>query len=219
MIATPYIGMALTHKVLRHKRPALFPLVDNLTAEALSPAPEGRNAWHPHGVQTIAVDAPGTGGSTRYRRPRRMPGLARTFELLLDALEYEQVDVLGASSGGFSPSSSRIRHPAASGDWSSPPPEPASPGWAAYPARRARCSPWPPRVATGRLTTSAASPERCTVATLDVTPTRCCLARSRGSPSPRPRTAIYRPALRDQLLDRSAVAVAALATHPGARWR
>ncbi len=58
------------------------------------------DALHPHGVQTIAVDAPGTGGSTRYRRPRRMPGLARTFELLLDALDYEQVDVLGASFGG-----------------------------------------------------------------------------------------------------------------------
>jgi poly(3-hydroxyoctanoate) depolymerase len=58
------------------------------------------DALNPYGVQTIAVDAPGTGGSTQYRRPRRMPRLARTFELLLDALDYEQVDVLGASFGG-----------------------------------------------------------------------------------------------------------------------
>ena len=59
------------------------------------------HALNAHGVQTIAADAPGTGASTRYRRPRRMPGLARTFELMLDALEYEQVDVLGVSFGGI----------------------------------------------------------------------------------------------------------------------
>jgi len=58
-------------------------------------------ALNPHGVQTIAADAPGTGDSTRYRVPRRMPGLARTFERLLDALGYEQVDVLGVSFGGI----------------------------------------------------------------------------------------------------------------------
>jgi poly(3-hydroxyoctanoate) depolymerase len=58
------------------------------------------DALNRHGVQTIAADAPGTGRSTRYRRPRRMSGVARTFELMLDALEYEQVDVLGVSFGG-----------------------------------------------------------------------------------------------------------------------
>jgi pimeloyl-ACP methyl ester carboxylesterase len=58
------------------------------------------DALNPLGVQTIAVDAPGTGKATRYRLPRRMPGIARTFELLLDALEYHQVDVLGVSFGG-----------------------------------------------------------------------------------------------------------------------
>ena len=180
-------GVRLRTSIRGAGRPLL--LLSGIGANLSLSAPF-EDALNPHGVQTIAVDAPGTGGSTRYRRPRRMPGLARTFELLLDALEYEQVDVLGASFGGILAQQLAHRHPAASGDWSSPPPEPASPGWAAYPARRARCSPWPPRVATGRLTTSAASPERCTVATLDVTPTRCCLARSRGSPSPRPRTAI-----------------------------
>ena len=58
------------------------------------------HALNGRGVQTIAADAPGTGASTRYRRPRRMPGLARTFELMLDVLGYEQVDVLGVSFGG-----------------------------------------------------------------------------------------------------------------------
>jgi poly(3-hydroxyalkanoate) depolymerase len=63
--------------------------------------------WHPFQerldgalVQTITVDAPGTGGSQGYRYPRRMPGLARTMSLLLDALDYSTVDVLGVSFGG-----------------------------------------------------------------------------------------------------------------------
>ncbi len=59
------------------------------------------DALNRHDLQTIAVDAPGTGKSTRYRRPRRMAGIARTFELMLDALGYEQVDVFGMSFGGI----------------------------------------------------------------------------------------------------------------------
>jgi poly(3-hydroxyalkanoate) depolymerase len=51
-------------------------------------------------VQTITVDAPGTGGSQAYPWPRRMPGLARTMSGLLDALNYSTVDVLGVSFGG-----------------------------------------------------------------------------------------------------------------------
>jgi poly(3-hydroxyalkanoate) depolymerase len=50
--------------------------------------------------RTITVDAPGTGGSTAYRLQRRMSGLARTMERMLDALGFEQVDVLGVSFGG-----------------------------------------------------------------------------------------------------------------------
>lgn len=52
------------------------------------------------GLQTVTFDAPGTGGSTPYRLPRRMPGLARTVDRLLDALGHERVDVLGVSFGG-----------------------------------------------------------------------------------------------------------------------
>lgn len=51
-------------------------------------------------VQTITVDAPGTGGSTGYKFPRRMAGLAATMDRMLDALGYERVDVLGVSFGG-----------------------------------------------------------------------------------------------------------------------
>jgi poly(3-hydroxyalkanoate) depolymerase len=52
------------------------------------------------GRQTVTFDAPGTGGSTSYRLPRRMPGLARTVDRLLDVLGYARVDVLGVSFGG-----------------------------------------------------------------------------------------------------------------------
>ena len=51
-------------------------------------------------VRTITVDAPGTGGSDPYPFPRRMGGLARTMERLLDALGHDHVDVLGVSFGG-----------------------------------------------------------------------------------------------------------------------
>jgi poly(3-hydroxyalkanoate) depolymerase len=52
------------------------------------------------GLQTISYDAPGVGQSSAYRWPRRMRGVARTVEELLDALGHDQVDVLGVSLGG-----------------------------------------------------------------------------------------------------------------------
>ena len=52
------------------------------------------------GRQVISFDAPGVGGSTAYRLPRRLPGVARTVAGLLDALGHERVDVLGVSLGG-----------------------------------------------------------------------------------------------------------------------
>jgi poly(3-hydroxyalkanoate) depolymerase len=55
---------------------------------------------HLQGIQTIAYDAPGTGGSSPYRVPQRFSGLARTAERVLDSLGFDQVDVLGVSFGG-----------------------------------------------------------------------------------------------------------------------
>jgi len=52
------------------------------------------------GIQTISYDAPGVGQSTPYPWPRRMPGVARTTQRLLDALGHDTVDVLGVSLGG-----------------------------------------------------------------------------------------------------------------------
>ena len=53
-----------------------------------------------HGIQVIGFDAPWVGESTGYRWPRRIPGIARTVERLLDAVGHQQVDVLGVSLGG-----------------------------------------------------------------------------------------------------------------------
>ena len=53
------------------------------------------------GFRVISFDAPGVGQSSGYRRPRRMPGIARTIEHLLDALGQPRVDVLGVSLGGI----------------------------------------------------------------------------------------------------------------------
>ena len=49
MMSTPDAGRALTHKVLHHKRPALFPLLDRQTADVLRPAgqPGSRTAGTP----------------------------------------------------------------------------------------------------------------------------------------------------------------------------
>ncbi len=49
----------------------------------------------------VLFDAPGIGGSPVARRPMRMPALAALLVGLLDALELEQVDVLGYSWGGL----------------------------------------------------------------------------------------------------------------------
>jgi len=57
-------------------------------------------ALNPRAIQTITVDAPGTGGSGGYRFPRRMPGLASTIERMVEELGYGAVDVLGVSFGG-----------------------------------------------------------------------------------------------------------------------
>jgi poly(3-hydroxyalkanoate) depolymerase len=58
-------------------------------------------ALNPLGYRTITLDAPGTGESTAYRVPRRMPGLARMVVETLDALGEDRVDVLGISFGGI----------------------------------------------------------------------------------------------------------------------
>jgi poly(3-hydroxyalkanoate) depolymerase len=52
------------------------------------------------GLPTISYDAPGVGESAPYAWPRRMGGVARTAERLLDVLGHSTVDVFGVSLGG-----------------------------------------------------------------------------------------------------------------------
>ena len=54
----------------------------------------------PRGFRTITFDAPGTGESSGWRLPRRMPAVARVVERVLGAVSPGQVDVLGVSLGG-----------------------------------------------------------------------------------------------------------------------
>jgi poly(3-hydroxyoctanoate) depolymerase len=53
------------------------------------------------GIRLIAFDAPGAGRSQTPALPLTFPGHARVAERVLDALGYEQVDVLGFSFGGI----------------------------------------------------------------------------------------------------------------------
>ncbi|WP_211233601.1 poly(3-hydroxyalkanoate) depolymerase [Zooshikella ganghwensis] len=52
------------------------------------------------GVEIIAFDAPGTGGSSTPTLPYRFSGLSRLIGKMLDELNYGQVNVLGVSWGG-----------------------------------------------------------------------------------------------------------------------
>jgi len=90
-------GLRLRTSIQGVGRPLL--LLTGIGASLELAAPFER-ALHPYGIQTIALDAPGTGESAPYPRPRRMSSLARTIERVLAALGYRQVDLLGVSFGG-----------------------------------------------------------------------------------------------------------------------
>src|SRR5256885_472856 len=63
------------------------------------------------GVETIAVDIPGTGGSPATVLPKRLGSLARLLVRLLDVLGFGAVDVLGISWGGTLAQELPRRHP------------------------------------------------------------------------------------------------------------
>lgn len=52
------------------------------------------------GIEVVNFDVPGVGGSPTPPMPYRLPGLARLTARMLDALGYDEVDVLGVSWGG-----------------------------------------------------------------------------------------------------------------------
>lgn len=90
-------GVRLRASVSGAGRPLLLITGIGASLELAAPLEHALNA---RGVQTLSYDAPGVGESRPYRRPQRMRGVARTAELLLDALGYDTVDVLGVSLGG-----------------------------------------------------------------------------------------------------------------------
>jgi poly(3-hydroxyalkanoate) depolymerase len=90
-------GIRLRAAVRGAGRPLLLLMGIGGNLEMWAPFEDALDGRH---VQTVTVDAPGTGESSGYRFPRRMAGLAYTMVGLLDALGYEQVDVLGVSFGG-----------------------------------------------------------------------------------------------------------------------
>ena len=53
------------------------------------------------GMETIAFDVPGTGGSPPSPEPMRLKGLAQLVAMLVARLGYRQIDVLGVSWGGL----------------------------------------------------------------------------------------------------------------------
>jgi poly(3-hydroxyoctanoate) depolymerase len=96
------------------------------------------------GIQTISYDAPGVGESTPYPWPRRMRGVARTAERLIDALGYRTVDVFGVSLGGVV--AQQLAHQA------------PTRVRAACPGHRGCSGSWPPPAGTTSPTTTGASP-------------------------------------------------------------
>jgi poly(3-hydroxyalkanoate) depolymerase len=90
-------GVRLRTSVSGTGRPLLIITGLGASLELAYPFERELNA---RGIQTISYDAPGVGASTPYRWPRRMRGVARTVERLLDALGYRTVDVFGVSLGG-----------------------------------------------------------------------------------------------------------------------
>jgi poly(3-hydroxyalkanoate) depolymerase len=84
------------------------------------------------GVETIAVDVPGTGGSAATVMPMRLSGLAHLLDRLLDVLGYGEVDVLGISWGGTLAQELAFRHPERVGRLVL---AATSPGWMSFPGR------------------------------------------------------------------------------------
>jgi poly(3-hydroxyalkanoate) depolymerase len=53
------------------------------------------------GIETVAFDVPGTGGSPASPEPMRLRGVAQLVAMMSARLGYEQIDVLGVSWGGL----------------------------------------------------------------------------------------------------------------------
>jgi len=61
LIGTPGVGIALTHKILHHKHPSVFPLLDGKTRELLADRVPDMNAWQVIHSELGAAAGPFTG--------------------------------------------------------------------------------------------------------------------------------------------------------------
>ncbi|MEA2683102.1 MAG: hypothetical protein QOK05_1430 [Chloroflexota bacterium] len=89
-------GLRLKVSIAGRRGPAPLVLISGIGAPL--------ELWDPFrralGAETVAIDAPGVGGSDTMRFPRTMWGIAGLVDELLDRLGYETVDVVGLSWGG-----------------------------------------------------------------------------------------------------------------------
>jgi hypothetical protein len=89
MTRTPGIGVAIAHKVLHHKQPALFPLLDGKTARVYR-RQGGANAWQQ--IWTEITDARGDFEELRtWFAAEARDGVALTLTRLHDILLWLQV--------------------------------------------------------------------------------------------------------------------------------
>ena len=88
-------GLRLRVSIEGRGRPLLLLNGIGASLELLEPFRRALSA-----TETIAVDAPGAGGSQASRLPRRLRSIAGSMVRALDVLGYDRVDVLGVSWGG-----------------------------------------------------------------------------------------------------------------------
>lgn len=88
-------GVSLRISIFGRGRPLLLLNGIGAAFELLEPFRRAAGA-----TETIAIDAPGTGGSAAMALPRPMRCFADLFARALDVLGYHEVDVLGVSWGG-----------------------------------------------------------------------------------------------------------------------
>jgi poly(3-hydroxyalkanoate) depolymerase len=122
-------GVRLRVSVRGHGRPLLVLNGIGAALELLEPF-----RARLEGIESIAIDAPGTGGSQTTRLPLRLRGIARLLDRALDALGYREVDVLGVSWGGALAQELARRHGARVGKLVL---VASSPGWISLPGRPA----------------------------------------------------------------------------------
>jgi poly(3-hydroxyalkanoate) depolymerase len=120
-------GLRLRYSVAGRGRPLLLLNGIGAALELLEPL-----RTRLPGIESLAVDMPGTGGSQTPRWPLLLRQLAHRVDRLLDVLGYQEIDVLGISWGGTLAQELARRHPARVGKLVL---AATAPGWTSIPGR------------------------------------------------------------------------------------